>query len=78
MIRFIGDLLPCIILTYIFLTKRKTYSLVLLITFGFNLLNIHVLHINLDKYPVITFIFALLLSAGIILFYKDYKKNKKA
>lgn len=78
MIRFIGYLLPCIILTYIFLTKRKAYSLVLLIVFGFNLLNTQVLFMNLDKNPIITFIAALLLTDGVILFYKDYKKKRKA
>ncbi len=76
MIRFLGDLLPCIVLSYILFKKRKAYSLALLIVFGFNLLNIHVLKINLDNNPFIFYMVSAFFIMGIILFYKDYKKKK--
>ena len=79
MIQFIGYLLPCIILLYIFFTKRKAYSLVLLLFFIINLLSIFVLHDLNDKQINILFIIEIpLFIIGIILFYKDYKKNKKS
>lgn len=78
MVHFIGYLLPCIILSYILLTKRKVYSLFLLIFFILDLLNIFVIN-NLSAMEsiVMTTIELLLFFIGIILFYNDYKKNKK-
>jgi glucose uptake protein GlcU len=77
MIEFIGYVLPCIILSYIFLKKRKAYSLVLLMFFVLDLLNVFVLDNLSNIEQTIMYIIAIpLLIIGIILFYKDYKKNK--
>lgn len=78
MVHLIGYLLPCIVLLYILLTKRKLYSLFLLIFFILDLLNVFVIN-NLSNMQSIFMatIELLLFFIGIILFYNDYKKNKK-
>lgn len=78
MIKFIGYLFPCILLAYLFYTKRKTYSLFLLLFYILNFLGIFVLH-NLSNIQTnILFTIEIpLFIIGIVLFYKDYKQNKK-
>lgn len=78
MIKFIGYLFPCILFAYLFFTKRKTYSLFLLLFYILNFLGIFVLH-NLSNMQSNIFftIETPLLIIGIVLFYRDYKQNKK-
>ena len=78
MVQFLGYLLPCIIFSYILFAKRKAYSLVLSIFYILNLLGIFVLR-NLSNMEI-TILFTIeipLFIMGVVLFYKDYKKNKK-
>ena len=78
MVQFIGYLLPCIVFAYILLTKRKAYSLLLLIFYILNLISIFVLHdLNRIEITVLYSIEGPLFIIGAILLYKDYTKNKK-
>ena len=75
---FIIYLLQCIIFVWIFFSTKKTYSLLLAIFYILNFTHMFILdNLSIIAKNVLFIIEVPLFIAGVILFYKDYKKNKK-